>query len=243
MSAVLRICLVLTLSACEREVAVGHEHAGVADGPSAGWYAEHETGSLDEWLADDTGWRYTQGSGSLEITRERARSGEHALKASISTEDGALHQAVIGRDVTLEAGRYGAWFYFEEAPATDYWVVMKLSNGRDRDRFDIDVHAPDGSEPRLRLYEHGHDYITEPAPVTIPIGEWVHIEALYRSTAAADGRLIVLQNEEPILDTGPRATANDASVSFAVGSVSWWIAGDATALYIDDASIEPAAVP
>jgi hypothetical protein len=252
MHRLLLICSILVLAACEREVAVGHELAGVGDsGGSAGsgsdgsllWQADHEIGSLDEWIGDDGGWRYTQGTGSLGITSERARSGEHSIKATISTENGDMHQAVIGRNLTLESGRYGAWYYFPEAPDTDYWVIMKLSNGRYGDLFDIDVTAPGRIAPRLRLYEHGRDFITPPAEVELPIGAWVHIEALYRSTPQSNGRLIVLQDGEPILDTGYRATADDANVSFIVGSVSWWIAGGAYDLYIDDASIEPAHVP
>jgi hypothetical protein len=231
----------LVLGACQREVAVGHEQASVDDRtPARIWQADHEPGTLDEWLADGSGWKYTQGNGAVEVTEEHARSGKYALKASIATDDGAMHQAVIARELVLEEGRYGAWYYFSEAVEADYWVIMKLSNGRDRDRFDIDVTAPNGAAPRLRLYEHGQDYITEPAGIPIPLGEWVHIEALYRSTPDDDGRLIVLQNGERVLDTGPRRTASDASVSFVVGSVSWWIAGGRANLYIDDASIADA---
>jgi hypothetical protein len=235
----------LLLVACEREVAVGHEHGSVdgEDTPALLWHADHEPGTLDQWLADDAGWKYTQGSGELSVTQDHARSGDYALAATIATEDGAMHQAVMGRDITLEQGRYGAWYYFPEAPTTDYWVIMKLSNGRDGDRFDIDVHAPGGAPARLRLYEHGEDYITAPAESPLPIGQWVHVEALYRSTPEDDGRLLVLQNGEVALDTGPRSTARDASVSFLVGSVSWWIAGGAQTIYVDDASIEAAAVP
>ncbi len=247
--------------ACERNVAVGHEAlavggegavagasggggaAAVAGAPGLLWSADHDGGTLDEWLVDDSGWRYTQGNGTLTVSQAQAHSGNYSLVATVSTEDGGMHQAVIARDVTLESGRYGAWYFFPEAPNTDYWVVMKLSSTESGDRFDIDVHAPGGVEPRLRLFEHGEDWITEPAALPLPIGRWVHIEALYRSTPNEDGRLIVLQDGEAILDTGPRSTASNARVSFLVGSVSWLIEGGPYSLYIDDASIEAEAIP
>jgi hypothetical protein len=239
----------LLLGACDRSVVVGHEalasggEAPVGGGPALLWSAEHEVGTLDEWLADGSGWRYTQGNGTLDVSQAHAHSGGYAVAATISTDDGGMHQAVVARDVTLESGRYGAWYFFPEAMTADYWVIMKLSNGESADRFDIDVHAPEGEEPRLRLFEHGQDWITEPAPVPLAVGRWVHIEALFRSTPDDDGRLIVLQDGKAILDTGPRPTSTDARVSFIVGSVCWHLAGGPYTLYIDDASIEADTIP
>lgn len=246
----LPLFLAFGLVACERNVAIGHEALAAAGGEAAAggappllWSADHDAGTLDEWLGDEGGWRYTKGNGTLTVSQAHARSGSHALAATISTDDGGMHQAVIARDITLESGRYGAWYFFPEAAVADYWVVMKLSNTGSSDRFDIDVHAPEGEEPRLRLFEHGADWITEPAEVALPVGRWVHIEVLYRSTPAENGRLIVLQDGDPVLDTGPRSTASDARVSFLVGSVSWFIAGGPYTLYVDDASIEAEEIP
>lgn len=255
------LCLTAT-TACERYVPVGHEILTIGgNGAGAGtpavvggapgdsgaaavpWSADHELGTLDEWLDDDGGWRFTKGNGTIALSQAHARSGSFSLEATISTDDGGMHQAVMARDVTLESGRYGAWYFFPEAPNADYWVVMKLSNTGTAERFDIDVHAPDGSEPRLRLFEHGEDWISEPAALPLPIGRWVHIEALYRSTPDDDGRLSVLQDGQAVLDTGPRSTSSDARVSFVVGSVAWHIAGGPYSLYIDDASIEAEVVP
>ena len=43
---------------------------------------------------------------------------------------------MMGRNIELREGRYGAWFLLPEAPRADYWVIMKLSNGSATDRFD-----------------------------------------------------------------------------------------------------------
>ena len=253
----LATCLGLAVVAgCARDVAVGHEdllaaEPGVAGasgspGDSAGalvWSAEHELSSFDEWLEGGDGIKYVMRSGQLAITSEHAHGGEQAFSASITANDGELHQAVMGRVVRLAEGRYGAWYLLPEAPSAAIWVIMKLSNGRDVDRFDLDIEAPDGAEPRLRLYEHGPEWITEPSPVVFPVGRWVHVEVLYRSTPEGDGRLVVLQDGQQVLATGERPTAADDQVTFFCGSVSRQVSPAPYRLFIDDATIHQETVP
>jgi hypothetical protein len=228
-------------------VAVGHEDASLGAGGEANggasatpgllWSAEHEGASFDEWLSDGQGIQFTERVGQLAITSERAHSGAAAFTATITTGNDLLQQAMMGRNVRLFEGRYGAWYLLPEAPRADYWVIMKLSNGSSRDRFDIDIEAKAGGAPHLRLFEHSKDWITEPASVDFPIGRWVHVEALYRSTPDADGRLIVLQDGAPVLDSGPRYTADDDYVTFFCGSTSRSVTPSPFRLFIDDASI------
>jgi hypothetical protein len=259
----------LAAGGCARDVFVGHEDnleaaggalgaegppgaggatpggAGAADDGGGGvlWSAEHEVASFDEWLSDGRGIRYEQGTGQIELTRERAHSGSYAFTASLSTGDGELHQAMMGRNTELREGRYGAWFLLPEAPRADYWVIMKLSNGSTTDRFDLDIEALEGAAPHLRLFEHPNLWITEPARLELPIGRWVHIEMSYRSTPEADGRLVVLQDGEQVLDSGPRVTASDDRVTFYCGSTSRSVTPSPFRLFIDDVSIRAATLP
>jgi hypothetical protein len=254
---------------CAREVAVGHEDALAAAGgepaaPAAGganadenggmpsggepsgdvlWRADHETASFDEWLGDGQGIRYEQRSGQLELTSERAHSGTQAFTATIATDDGELHQAMMGRNIQLRNGRYGAWFLLPESPRADYWVIMKLSNGSGTDRFDIDIEARAGAAAHLRLFEHPDTWVTQPAGVAFPVGRWVHVEALYRSTPNTDGRLQVLQDGMLALDSGARATASDDRVTFYCGSASRAVMPSPFRLFIDDATIQAATLP
>jgi hypothetical protein len=201
------------------------------------WRAGHEAVDFEEWLADEAGIKFLERSGSLALTTERAHGGAAAFVATIAADDGEVHQAVMGRDVTLRDGRYGAWYFVPESPTTGGWVLMKLSNGADRDRFDINLHVGEDGAPRLRLWEHALGWISEPAALTFPIGRWVHLEALYRSTAEPDGFLVVLQDGSVVLDTGARATAQDDAVTFFCGSVARYLAPAPFRLLIDDASI------
>jgi hypothetical protein len=225
----------------------GSDAAGTAgaggDADSARWSADHETGNFDQWLGDGNGLRHVEGSGKLSLTSEHAHSGSFAFVATITANDGAEHQAVLGRDLQLSEGRYGAWYYLPSTPKADYWVIMKLSNGASVDRFDIDLEVATDGEPHLRLYEHDSGWITEPSSLPFPVARWVHVEALYRSTPAADGRVVVLQDGVQAVDSGPRATASDAHVAFFCGSVSRYVAPAPYRLFIDDASVSEAAVP
>lgn len=219
--------------------------AGGEEGePSPLWSADQETADFEQWLADGRGRRFAEGSGSVEISEELARSGTHAIEATIAATNGELHQAVMGRDVSLAEGRYSAWYYVPIMPQTVAAVIMKLSNGGVVDRYDIDLQASEGDEPRLRLYEHeSRGFLTAPAITPFPIGQWVHVEALYRSTPEADGRVVVLQDGEPVLDSGARPTAVDAQVVFFCGISSYDVRPAPFRLFIDDVSIAPASVP
>lgn len=229
------------LGSCARTVTVGHEDpltsGGAGPDEALLWSADHEGSSFDEWLGDGQGIQFTERQGELVLTSERAQSGSSAFTATITTGNGQLQQAMMGRNIRLFEGRYGAWYLLPEAPRADYWVIMKLSNGSSKDRFDIDIEAKAGGAAHLRLFEHSKDWITEPASVDFPVGRWVHVEALYRSTPDANGRLIVLQDGEPVLDSGPRYTADDDYVTFFCGSTSRSVTPSPFRLFIDDASI------
>jgi hypothetical protein len=222
---------------------VGEAGASGGSPDSVPWSADHETGSFDQWLSDGHGRRSTEGNGTLTLSTEYAHSGSHAFVATITANDSAQHQAVMGRDLVLAEGRYGAWYYLPTAPQADYWVIMKLSNGPVVDRFDIDLEVPTGGKPHLRLYEHDSGWITDPSPIAFPIKQWVHVEALYRSTPDTNGRVVVLQDGQQVVDSGARATANDARVTFFCGSSSRYVAPAPYRLFIDDASIREDVVP
>ena len=220
----------------------GAELVGPPSGPLL-WSADHETASFEQWLSDGEGIQYEQRTGQLELTTERAHSGTHAVRATITTDDGELHQAMLGRNIRLREGRYGAWYLLPESPRAGYWVILKLSNGPQTDRFDLDIEAPEGAAAHLRLFEHPDNWITEPASIAFPIGRWVHVEVLYRSSPNPDGRLLVLQDGQLVLDSGARITASDDLVTFYCGSTSRFVAPSPYSLFIDDASIYADAFP
>lgn len=246
------VLLLSALTSCAPRILVGYDDADAsADasrdaaseaGADAGvvigapWSASQETGDTSEWQGSLAA-SLVDGAGKMVVTSGQAHGGSYALEATIAPMNDTLEQAMIGRAVTLRAGSYSAWYYVPRSIITDYWVLMKLSSQPDGNRFDIDVQAVNGDVPRLRLYEHGHDYITAASAVPLPIATWFQIEATLIATAADTGRLTVKQDGVTVLDTGSRATMSDDRVIFFVGSASRYVSPAPFSLFIDDAAI------
>lgn len=241
--------------ACDPEVVVGYESTGQiaaagASGepdPPVPWSAGHETGTLEEWTADGDGWQYaTLRGGSLEVVSEQAHTGTSSLKSSL-TRTGSMEQAVVGRYATLVEGYYSAWFFLPSSPGLSPRVIMKLSS-RDPNYDDIfDITLVDDGSGGLRagLFEHAVTALVSDtsAVPAVPLDTWFELEVFYRSTPAPDGRVVVWQDGELIIDTGPRATGPDGHVVFIVGSVTENDFAEPLVLYVDDAQIRAGAPP
>ncbi len=233
--ALLLACFVVS---CEPRVVVGRE-----GNPEGSWAADHESGDLDQWLGDGAGWDNAEGGSSLELSTSLAFQGDYALRASVAPVDGELSMVFVARDVSVEESTLGAWFFLPEVPSTYHLALMKISAAPDVDRFDVNVHAPDGAPPRLRVYEHGEGWITESAPVELPVARWVHVEVFVRTSAAGQPLLAVLQDGEPVLDVRGREIVSAAPVSWLVGAAARYVEPSPFALFIDDASVAPGAHP
>lgn len=231
----LAVCL---STACEPRVVVGRE-----PGEDLSWSADHESGDLDQWLGDGAGWGNAEGGSSLEPTTSRAYDGEFSLRAVIDPVEGELSQAFVARDVPVDEGTLGAWFLLPEAPSSYHLALMKVSTAPEVDRFDINVHAPDGAPPRLRVYEHGVGWVTESAAVELPIDRWVRVDVHVRTSATGEPRLVVLQDGEAVLDTNTRATVPAAPLSWMVGAAARYVEPSPYSLFIDGASLTPGPNP
>lgn len=201
------------------------------------WAAGHEDGTLDEWLADGFGWANTEGSVTLDVVSERAHGGEQSLLVSIAPPDGELAQVFLAREVPENEATCGAWYFLEESPDAHHLVVMKLSPSAVLDRFDLDIYAPGGVEPRLRVYEHELGWITESAPVPFPVGQWVHVEVSVRTMQSNAPRLTVFQDGQLLFDFDDYETVPAAPFPCMVGAAAQWVAPSPFRVFIDDASV------
>ena len=75
------------------------------------------------------------------------------------------------------------------------------------------------------------------ATTDLPVGRWVHVEALYEKAAGRGGRVAVWQDGAKILDVGGVQTANSADLGWAVTSYGEGIAPDPAVVYVDGAAI------
>lgn len=207
------------------------------------WQADFETGDDSQWSEGGQGGPYVANAAQYLVTEDHQRSGSYALRATIDSIGQALPQAVLLRDLTRPEAYYSAWFCVRENYDTSYWVIMKfrgegpfLGNTETGDRFDIDLStSEDDGRLHLQLDEHGGDAWLSSIPV--PIDAWFQIEAFYRSTPEANGRLVVWQDGVQVFDTGERPTAPSAEVSFGVGVAAWRVSPLPASVWIDDVSI------
>lgn len=240
----------LVWAGCDPNVIVGHESVSSAGSagqpePPVPWHARHETGDLEEWTASDHGWVHATRGGTVEVVNEQAHTGSGCLKSSVTTT-GEMEQAVVGRRATLAEGYYSAWFFVPSRPPPAGRVIMKLSGGEPyTDIFDITLVRSESGDLRLVLFDHGvAGQISDPSMVPdIPLDTWFEIEAFYRSTPDPDGRVIVWQDGELIVDTGPRITGPNDYVIFIVGSVSENSLPAALVTLVDDAEIRAGEPP
>jgi hypothetical protein len=250
----LLVTVLLGGSSCDPKVIVGERPSGEPPAPGGGgsagapqepsepentlpWAAGHEDGTLDEWVADGFGWSNAEGSTTLEVVSERARGGERSVLVSIAPPDGELAQVFLARDVPEEEATCGAWYLLEETPDANHLVVMKLSSGASLDRFDVDLHAPGGVAPRLRLYEHEVGWITESATVPFPIGRWVHVEVSIRTARGGVPRLTVFQDGELLFDLDGYDTVPAAPFPCMVGAAARWVTPAPFRVFIDDVTV------
>lgn len=240
-------------SSAALDAAAGHTTAEAGAGgihdteaiPPLPWSAAHESGSTSEWTDGEFGWVFTTKGGSLEVSSERAKSGSMALKSTLATTV-SLEQAVVGRKVKLVEGYYSAWFFVPRAGGTQGRVIMKLSAwGPDADVFDITMRPKQDGALGLGLYSHAErSWITdsEVAPV-VPLDTWFEVEAYYRSTGEADGRIVVWQDGVRVIDIGPRVTGPNEQVTCIVGSVASVLMASRLSLYVDDVRIRSGSAP
>lgn len=213
--------------------------AGEGNVPTAPWSADHETESLSEWLGDGFGWEFSTWNGSVEISSERARTGQYALKSTLSSTD-AREQAVVGRYVNLTEGYYSAWFYVPSQPEATGRVIFKLSAyDPDQDVFDITMVPKAAGGLGLTLYSHEEGrWISDPEAVpAVPLDTWFEVEAFYRSSPEPDGRVVVWQDGALVIDTGPRVTGPNERVMLVVGSVGAGSELGPVSLYVDSVRI------
>ena len=218
---------------------------GLPERGEVSWTAQVETGDLTEWTEDGQGYDFQVAEARIAPGTGHSRSGDYALEATLEGIGDVLPQAVMFRTNELREGFYSAWYLVEQNYDANFWVIMKFQGDRPwqgqatNDRFDIDLsRSPDDGRLHLELDEFGGSSTLSPMPV--PINAWFRIEAFYRSTPDANGRLVVWQDGELVFDTGERPTAPSATVAFGVGAVAWRVAPLPATIWIDDLEIRAA---
>jgi hypothetical protein len=162
---------------------------------------------------------------------------------------------------------YSAWFYFPhvynptQSGSWDtnhdggWWNIFQFKSddaqGDSQPIWVLNVDHDAASETmRLYLYSkyNAPHSFTQSDPLTLPAGQWVHIEAYYKNRADQTGQIIIWQDGREIIHVTNVRTSlggSDGNVIWGVGNYTDHITGGPTdgqaTVYIDDAVVSTVA--
>ena len=234
--------------------------------PKAFWSADHETGDLCQWHDGDAkyprGGIFNTGGTAAEAvaTTDVAHSGRYSAKMTIR---GAVRKKLAVRlmrwgnkawdkgdsEDLPDEGYYSAWFYFprHNEPKV-WWNIFQFKSTRDGETgnqsqpmWTLNVDSDEG-QMWLYLYtkfnsprQHSRQIPSE--RVDLPIGRWVHIEALYKHSTTNDGRISIWQDGVLLYDVKAVRTAIGKRVTWGIGNYTDDIDPSTATIYADDAVI------
>ena len=211
------------------------------------WAALFEGNNFDEWTADGAGTAqaFPAPPAVNEISSERVRGGSYAAKLTIDAPPGgARASAVLTRagDPLPREAYYSAWYWLPRSITVDgYWVIFKF---RQQDQatmdelYDLDlINLPTG-EMSVQLYDHRRGVVDldVPSPV-VPVGQWFQVEAFYRNTQDASGRVTFWLDGHQIVDITNQPMAPTPWIEWNACSIGQELTPSGAVLYVDDAAV------
>jgi hypothetical protein len=227
--------------------------------PSAGvlWSADHETGDLSQWYADDGGGEFNSGAASSAASPDVAHSGRYSARVTIVTPgQSAVRLFRWNESHDNPEAYYSAWFYFpREYRAPVWWNVFqfKSRNGPANDPFwslqvgnrpggamylylnwwnGLSIEGPHRGESGGRSYDQ--------ALKDVPVGNWTHVEVFLRQSGTFDGQVIVWQDGIELFnvkDVRTRYPASNGANEWSVDNYADNITPSPTTFFVDDAAI------
>jgi Polysaccharide lyase len=232
---------------------------GALPQPLAGvlWSADHETGDLSQWYAEDGGGEFNSGAAVSSATTEVAHSGRYSARISIRTPGTSGVRLFRWNEshITPEA-YYSAWFYFPRRyHVPDWWNIFqfKSRNGAANDAF-WSLQVGNRGSGAMYVYLNWWDGLTiegphrsefggrsyEQAGKDIPEGIWTHLQVFLRQSSAFDGQVIVWQDGAELFnlrDVRTRYPAANGANEWSVNNYADAVTPTPTTIYIDDAAI------
>ena len=188
----------------------------------------------------------------------RAQNGKRAVRLMRWTDTHWRH----GGDYFPDRAYYSAWYYFpttynpNKYPPWDpgdggWWNVFQFKsddhNGVSQPMWSLNVeHDDDAGVMQFYLWSGPNppNSFSQASPLPVPVGEWVHIEALYEVASDRSGRIAIWQDGVPILDVRGVQTVLPGSHQKPIWGIGNYtdhidggsVGGTAT-VYFDDAAV------
>lgn len=209
------------------------------------WSADHETGNLSQWYADEGGGVFNTGTGEAAISDVVAHSGRYAIAMTISDADRQVQAVRVFRwgENPMEA-YYSAWYFFPQRfePA-QWWNVFQFKSpdagGTSQSMWSLNVGNLENGEMILYLWDalNQQTHANEMIVGTIPVGQWVHIEAFYRRATDRSGRIAIWKDSTKLYDLDGVQTAASDEVQWSLANYTDQITPSTVTIYADDAAI------
>jgi hypothetical protein len=215
------------------------------------WSARFETGDFSEWtgVAGGGAQAFPMPPNMIAVSNAEAHHGTYSAALTITAgSDGNQENAVLSRagNLPVEA-YYSAWYYLPHSVSVGtFWVIFKFrmrTNPNDastaNELYDMDLATLPSGEMTLQLYDHttAADIplgVTDPV---VPVEAWFQLEAFYRATNDATGRLTYWLNGQQVVDIAGAPTSQTSWVEWDACSVGEDLTPQMATLYIDDCAI------
>ena len=221
------------------------------------WSARFEDGTLDEWTGTPGGLvsANPMPPNMVEVSNDHPYSGSYDAKLTIDAgPDGTQANAALSLkgNLPIEA-YYSAWYYLPHSVTVGtFWVIAKFrmrtvadDPTTEGELYDLDlINLPTG-EMSLQLFDHRNGGFVVPLDVTnliVPVGVWFQVEAFYRNTPDATGRVTYWLDGQQVVDVANHAMAPTPWVEWSAVSIGVNLTPSQEVLYIDDCAVSLARV-
>ncbi|MBN2575634.1 MAG: heparin lyase I family protein, partial [Deltaproteobacteria bacterium] len=181
-----------------------------------------------------------------QIVDTPAHSGRRAAAFTVtsdSSRNGYEARCVLQGALPPEAS-YGVWFYLSSlARNTDNWNLVHFQGGAPNawhNLWDVSLNnAADGSL-YLRVFDALRGVYRVPNPtVSVPVGEWFHVEFRFKRAKDATGGVALYQNGVLLLELTGVVTDDSDLAQWYVGNLAKGLIPTDSTLYVDDVTIRP----
>jgi len=217
------------------------------------WAADMETGDTSQWYAPSNraygyygGGEYDSGVASSTASQDYAHTGSWSLKMTITTPSSPSSGTRMFRwleSQTYPALYYSAWYYFPQVYSVpEYWNVFQWKSSRSSGQNDpfyiLNVGNRDDGSMYFYLYDWQRGISYSQSVMNIPVGQWFHVSAFYRSAGDGTGQVAFWQDGVQLFDlSGVQTRYADGDCGWSVNNYSNGLQPTTSSIYIDDASI------
>ncbi|MCU1324898.1 MAG: hypothetical protein JWN34_268 [Bryobacterales bacterium] len=208
------------------------------------WFADMETASTSQWLANGGGSVNSTGNSSAAVSRQQAHGGSYSLKLTTTTPPEGGTAATRWLEVQSRPNlSYGAWYYFPQVyTVRNYWNVMQWgsrnpSNGAIDPFFTLNVGNRNGSMYLYLFNWQTHTSYSQ-AVKNIPVGRWTNIQGYYGCAGDGTGHITIWEDGTQLVDiAGVQTRYANGDCRWAINSLSDNVSPAGGTFFVDDAVI------